>query len=193
MAVDEKIQQKIDFYFNVLDRYDHYIELADTKAGNHLTLLGTLLVAVTAVFSWGVIIPETGKHFVLGCNLQTGLIFLFLFFLVSCWYWYCICNSVLKPNTKPVKDDATAQQTNRATSTIFFGDVEEIKLDEFEKIVLDEMDEGKLLKDLVGQVHVVAHITKVKFENYSKINRAVLASVLVSILILVISGVLKLG
>lgn len=56
-----EIKEKIEFYFKVLGRFDQYIQLANTKASNHITLLSSLLVAVTALVGWGVDIQKLGK------------------------------------------------------------------------------------------------------------------------------------
>jgi len=56
-----QINEKIEFYFKVLIRFDQYIQLANTKASNQITLLSSLLVAVTALVGWGVDIKKLGQ------------------------------------------------------------------------------------------------------------------------------------
>lgn len=104
---------KFDFYFKVIARYDQYINLANTKASNHITLLGTLLIAGTALIGWGINLDTDGGLKINGS--QVLLIIAYLSFLVFSFMWYMSCMEVIQPNTKSSKDN-----NNPIKSSIFW-------------------------------------------------------------------------
>lgn len=177
---------KFDFYFKVLARYDQYINLANTKAANHINLLGTLSIAATALLGWGLNLDTTS-----GIKIntpQTFLIIAYIAFIVSSIMWYTTCMEVIKPNTKDSKDGNTS-----IPSSIFFGSVDSFqKFSDFKAFVSPRSDDEHF-EDLLNQVHTLAHITNHKFIAYSKVNKFVLFSFIFLLALLLISAVTRLG
>lgn len=172
----QESQEKIEFYFKVLARYDQYIQLANTKASNHITLLSSILVAITALVGWGITFNN------LDCF--TGIIiFLYLVFLILSHEWYTRCMAVIHPNRMRSTSSLLPQNENEL-STIFYSDVAKfINLDNF-KNQIDLRDDAKQLEDLVNQVYIMAKITEKKFDDYEKVNSIVKGTVIFSVLIL---------
>lgn len=177
---------KFDFYFKVIARYDQYINLANTKASNHITLLGTLLIAGTALIGWGINLDTDGGLKINGS--QVLLIIAYLSFLVFSFMWYMSCMEVIQPNTKSSKDN-----NNPIKSSIFFGDVDKYnEFNDFEIFVKGRSD-NEHYDDLLNQVHTLAHITNQKFTAYRNVGKFVLLSFLSLLALLLISVVIRLG
>ena len=177
---------KFDYYFRVLERYDQYINLANTKASNHITLLGTLAIAATALVGWGLNLDTTNKLVLNGA--QTFLIFIFIAYIICSIFWYLSCMAVIQPNTKGSKGTST-----QLTSTIFFGDVDTFKKSTDFKVLVDSRSEDQNFEDLINQIHIMAHITNQKFLDYKKVNNWVVVSFVLLLVILLISMVIRLG
>lgn len=181
---------KFDFYFRVLERYDQYVQLANTKASNHITLLCSILVAVTALVAWGIDIEKLK-------NADIGLInslvfFLYLLFLYLCYEWYSHCMNVIKPNRNRNSTNTPATDENEL-STIFYSDVAKFSsFPNFKNLIINKQDDAHL-EDLLHQVLTMAKVTEKKFDDYHKVNGWVLKSVVVSILILFLTVVTKIG
>lgn len=178
--------ERFDFYFKVLARYDQYINLANTKASNHITLLGTLSIAATALVGWGLNL-DTSQQFVLD-NTQTFLVLIFIAYIGCSIEWYLCCMAVIHPNTKGYKGNSVP-----ITSSIFYGDVDTFENPNELKIMVDSRTEEKHFEDLINQIHVMAHITNQKFIDYKKVNKWVICSFVLLLAILLTSIVIRLG
>ncbi|WP_447500595.1 hypothetical protein [Acinetobacter oleivorans] len=183
-------KEKIEFYFKVLSRYDQYIQLANSKASNHLTLLSSLLVAVTALMGWGLDVENIKS--IEFKPLTCFLVGTYIFFLLFSFGWYKSCMKVLHPNrknSKEIKNIIDEQQL----STIFYKDVDSyLSLDNY-KIKVNKYTEEESLDDLLNQVHVMAHITNKKFDDYELLNKWVSWVIVSSLLIFLIIIVVKTG
>jgi len=177
---------KCDFYFRVLERYDQYINLANTKASNHITLLASFAVAVTALVGWGLNLDTSQKLVVNGW--QAVLIIVFIAYIGCSIKWYLNCMAVIQPNTICSKDNSAT-----LISTIFYGDVDTLKTASDFKVIVDSRTEKEHLEDLINQVHVMAHITNQKFIDYKKVNKWVRISFILLLVILLISMIIRLG
>lgn len=177
---------RYDFYFRVLERYDQYINLANTKASNHITLLGSLAVAATALVGWGLNLDTTKK---IDLNsVQVLLIISFIAYIFCSINWYLRCMAVIQPNTKGSKGTSS-----QLTSSIFFSDVDSFKNPiDFNNLVNSRSD-AEHFKDLINQIHVMAHITNQKFIDYKKVNKWVILSFIFLLVILLISMIIRLG
>lgn len=183
-------KEKIEFYFKVLGRFDQYIQLANTKASNHITLLSSLLVAVTALVGWGIDIEKLGTlepH-----PLICSVIIIYIFFLLFSYGWYQSCMKVIHPNRRSSKDMQDILN-EKDLSTIFYKDIDNhISPDSYREKVKNftELDS---LNDLLNQVHVMAHVANKKFDDYESVSKWVTWVILSSLLILLITTVIKTG
>lgn len=177
---------KFDYYFRVLERYDQYINLANTKASNHITLLGTLAIAATALVGWGLNL-DTTRNFIPN-GAQTFLILTFIVYIICSLYWYLTCMAVIQPNTKGSKGSGI-----QIKSSIFYGDVDTFSNFNDFKLLVDSRSEQEHFEDLINQIHVMAHITNQKFLDYKKVNKWVGISFVLLLVILLVSIVIRLG
>lgn len=177
---------KFDFYFQVLARYDQYVELANTKASNHITLLSSMLVAITALAGWGL---GEAKSF----TFCIGLISLvYLIFLYTSYKWYKQCMQVIQPNrTRNINN--SLHQNEDELSTIFFSDVSKFSNFNNFKLQIDARNEDKHLEDLIHQVFIMARVTEKKFDDYQGVNRWFFYTASMSVLILFVTVVNKVG
>lgn len=79
-----EIKEKLNFISKYWSRFDQYIQLANTKASNHITLLSSLLVAVTALVGWGVDIQKLGK--LEPQPLICSVVIIYIFFLLFSYF-----------------------------------------------------------------------------------------------------------
>jgi hypothetical protein len=167
---------KIEYYFKVLARYDQYIQLANTKASNHITLLASMLVAITALVGWGFDKNELG--------LMMALVgFLYLLFLFACYEWYSSCMKVIRPN-RSRNDGNTSHRSESELSTIFYSDVAKFTCFQSFKNQVDSKNDSDQINDLIHQVFIMAKVTEKKFDDYENVHSKVVASVILSVLIL---------
>lgn len=183
---------KIDFYFKVLARYDQYVQLANTKASNHITLLASMLAATTALVGWGVTIEK--------CTFLTLVIgVLYIAFLYRCYEWYSSCMKVIDPNRRNKSDDVKHESKEKTPvnedelSSIFYSDVKKFSTFEKFKMQVHKRDETHHLDDLIHQVSIMAKVTEKKFDDYQSVNGHVIYAVVLSILILLAAVINKVG
>lgn len=99
---------------------------------------------------------------------------------------------VLHPNRKNSKEIRNIIDEQQL-STIFYKDVDSyVSFDNFKEKV-NKYTEEESLNDLLNQVHVMAHITNKKFDDYEKVNKWVSWVIVSSLLILLIIIVIKTG
>lgn len=177
---------KFDYYFRVLERYDQYINLANTKASNHITLLGTFAIAATALVGWGLNLDTTQNY--IPNSAQMFLILTFIAYITCSFFWYSTCMGVIQPNTK-----GSRGASSQLTSSIFFGDVDTFEYSNDFKSLVNSRSEQEHFEDLINQIHVMAHITNQKFIDYKKVNKWVRISFILLLAILLISMVIRLG
>jgi len=176
---------KIDFYFKVLARYDLYVQLANTKASNHITLLASILASVSALVGWGLVFDNPSF-------LMAIIIFLYIIFLYRCYEWYCCCMKVIEPNRKR-NDQNTPPKSEDELSSIFYSDVSKFKnITDFKESVL-KRDENDHLNDLIQQVSIMAKVTEQKYDDYQKVNGNVIYTVVLASIILFLVCITKLN
>lgn len=163
-------KENINFYFNVLNRYDQYINLANTKAQNQIVLLGSLIIATTGLIGWG--LENEARMFSLSTT-NIILIVAYLIYLFFSYKWYRRCILIINPNIISFKNKNSSENeknNERKLSTIFYGDVDKFTCS---KKFIDEVRSRESIEhfdDLLEQVHVMAHITNKKFTDYKKNN-----------------------
>lgn len=179
---------KIEFYFNVLARYDLYVQLANTKASNQITFLSSILVAITALVGWGITFTNMD---ILGCMI----IVLYGVFLYCCGEWYMHCMNVIQPNRKRSKSDSNSDVkiNEDELSTIFYSDVAKFKDLQSIKDKVEAKDEQSHLDDLINQVYIMASVTEKKFDDYQKIQPWLISAVVISIFILLLTCISKIN
>jgi len=176
---------KSEYYFRVLQRYDHYINLANTKASNTITLISSLSVAATGLVAWGL---SSGGNSIQTIVLNADKIVLIILFILYCGFSlnaYHKCSQVIRPNTTSSTDP-----NNKYLKTIYYGDVNSIKkLDEFVDLV-NQKDEDERFNGLLDQVHTLASITTDKMDKYKKVNFPLFFSFLFLLCILLCSFII---
>ncbi|NWK61394.1 hypothetical protein HYI12_02085 [Acinetobacter sp. SwsAc3] len=176
---------KIDFYFKVLARYDLYVQLANTKASNHITLLASILASVSALVGWGLAFDKPSFCMAI-------IVFLYIIFLYRCYEWYSSCMKVIEPNRKR-NDGNTEHKSENELSSIFYSDVSKFRsFDSFKAEAVSRNDDDHL-EDLIQQVSIMAKVTEKKYDDYEKVNGHVIHAVLLGCLILFFICIAKLN
>lgn len=144
-------KSKIDFLFDVIKRYDHYIATSNFKIGLLMSFLVVILV--------GVILKIYGAYGVTtGCEFsRIAFLLVVLGVVVTDFVAVIYVLKAVFPNTSSDKN---------YVSLIFFGDVATFDggaASFYEEIV--RADESRLLKDISYQVYSVAYITSQKFKD----------------------------
>jgi len=176
---------KIDFYFKVLARYDLYVQLANTKASNHITLLASILASVSALVAWGGTFDNPSF-------LMAIIVFLYIIFLYKCYEWYCCCMKVIEPNRNR-NDQNTTPKSEDELSSIFYSDVSKFNSVENFKTAVINRNENAHLEDLIQQVSIMAKVTEKKYDDYQKVNSHVIQTVILACFILFLICVIKLN
>lgn len=176
---------KIDFYFRVLARYDLYVQLANTKASNHITLLASILASVSALVGWGLAFDKPSFCMAI-------IIFLYIIFLYKCYEWYSSCMKVIEPDRRR-NDKNNKHKLESELSSIFYSDVSKFSSIEKLKEEVNNRDENSHLEDLIQQVSIMAKVTEKKYDNYENVNRHVICTILLACFILFLICVTKLN
>ncbi|MCL6246491.1 DUF5706 domain-containing protein [Acinetobacter sp. ANC 4945] len=184
--------EKNEFYFRVLQRYDHYINLANTKASNTITLISSLAVAATGLVGWGMMGGQADENIISISSEKVILIMCFIGFGFFAFKGYLQCMQVIKPNLKPTKDPSTDSKKGQL-STIFYGHVRDFKSTKDFVDAVENTNEKGRFEDLLSQVHVLAEITADKMSEYSKVGFWVNFSFIFFLIILLLSFIIRLG
>lgn len=165
-------QEKIDTFFKVLGRYDHYINTANTKT----TVLTSFLIAVIAGISLRLVLLLKEPKIAYYCDLLNPYV----------WSLATICLSLLaiifafiqlRPNTS---SDANYQ------SMIFYGDVAKHEYSAFLAAV-NKATPQNILDDLARQVHAVAEVTDNKFKYLKRVTTIIVWFVIPSLILTIFS------
>ena len=78
-------------------------------------------------------------------------------------------------------------------STIFYKDIDRYASSDNYKVKVHNNTELDSLNDLLNQVHVMAHVTNKKFDDYEAVNKWVTWVIVCALLILLIITVIKTG
>lgn len=153
---EEVIDHKINFFFEVLKRYDQYIATANAKAN--------LLFAFIGVIIFGVVLRISTLNG-LGVSCFTVLFSIVSFLTIFvCLYaaWFLL--QIVLPD---LSTDSNSQ------SLIFFGDVaRNTWAGEYVELV-GKVDKVQILEDLSSQVYFVAKVAKHKFQYLTKASKVV--------------------
>lgn len=172
---NNSIKNKVDFLWDVLKRYDHYIATTNVKASLLLGFLGMVI--------FGVVLRLSLLKFEQSCFVILFLV-VSAFLLICCVYicWQLI--NVVLPNTSSGKG---------SDSAIFFGDVANLKNKNsyYEKI--QESTEQTLQKDLAEQVYFVAKVADEKFKQLAQASQIVKYGVLPLLIAFIVIYILTIG
>lgn len=174
------VKDKIDFYFNVLTRYDEQINLAHTKATNIATFIVTFAIAMAGFIGWAINFDQYKDIF-------TMILILGIIAIACIVQVYLLCMKVIKPKTIKSKVNNCI-----GASTIFYGDVDNLDCATYVESVKN-IQADELLKDLSQQVHVVAHVTNDKFSYFGAIYQWVNIALGVSSLLVIAVLIAKFG
>ncbi|PJX26739.1 hypothetical protein CAP50_02935 [Psychrobacter sp. L7] len=180
-SVDENqnhTKEKIDFLFDIMKRYDHYIATTNFKVGLMMSFVSAIIIGLSVqVISVG---SESCPHKTLYYITIISCLLTILFALLSVFRLL----KVIFPNTTTYI---------AKTSLIFYSDVAQISggCDGFKKSI-DSMSTQEFLKDLSEQTFILACITDEKFRFIKVAARLIMYAVLpllfVSIILLTIKG-----
>lgn len=172
------IKEKIDFLFDIIKRYDHYIATTNFKVGLMMSFVSAIIVGLSVqVISIG---SKSCQHKILYYATIISCLLTIFFALISVFKLL----KVIFPNTKTYI---------AKTSLIFYGDVAQINggCHGFKKSI-DSMTTQEFLKDLSEQTYILACITDEKFRFIKTAARLIMYTVLpllfVSITLLTIKG-----
>ncbi|KFE51170.1 hypothetical protein IV02_13225 [Pseudomonas syringae] len=150
--------------FRIVNRYDHYIELANNKANFLLAFLVSINLAVAALLGY---IDIFKFELVSPCvNIFKVLVLLvYLFFIgAGCRVLFFLYRVIL-PNT--------SSPSSTTPSSIFFGDVASLTPDNYAGVI-DKLSEGEFVRDLSFQANVMAGIVSDKFASQKILMRVTL-------------------
>lgn len=177
--MSENLKDKIELYFNVLTRIDSNIEIADLKATTSLNLMIAVMAVESAVI--GGYLGSLGKFSVETLNGVNILIVILLIFNIFLFFqWYSASMNVLRPNLSVTKDSQDNYQ-----SFIFFKSIHSMNLNDFITKAKSNTAEDDL-SDLLKQIHIVSKIIDDKYENYKKINKWVVSTITIFLIILML-------
>ncbi len=172
-------KDRINFLFDVIKRYDHYIATTNFK----VALLMSFLVSVIIGLSFRVILATTTQE-----NISITLIISSIFValtVISAIITSIYLFRVVFPDTKEDK-------TNK--SLIFFSDVANYSSGNDYSSEFQKADEERLLKDISVQTYLVADIVNEKFKYLKKainiIIFAVLPLLVISIILLITESII---
>jgi predicted ferric reductase len=171
------IQEKIDFLFNIIRRYDSYIGTTNVKAGLMLSFMGTIIVFL-ATRSISIDPALKRLDFIYYAAVFSSIITILLSISAS-----ITLLMVIFPNTKN-------KNITNEKSLIFFGDVSTYNTTSYYvKIKKSEME--SLLQDLSAQTYILADIVNEKFRILKKavwITYTVVPLFVISLILLTIAG-----
>lgn len=139
-------ESHIDFLFDVLKRYDHYIATTNVKAGLLLSFLGVVIFGVILRLSFVKLNNDCSSVILLAVSALL---------LITCIYCCWKLIDVVLPNLTSSKDNE---------SLIFFGDVANMKSKSIYVNKIKTSIESDLQKNLAEQVYFVAKVTDQKFK-----------------------------
>ncbi|MCI5160992.1 MAG: hypothetical protein D3917_03010 [Candidatus Electrothrix sp. AX5] len=146
---EKHLQEKIDFLFSIIRRYDSYIGTTNVKAGLMLSFMGTIIVFLA---TRSISIDPASKS--LGYIYYAAIFFSIITSLLSTAASITLLR-VIFPNTKN-------KTITNEKSLIFFGDVSAYNATSYyEKIKKSSME--SLLQDLSAQTYILADIVNEKF------------------------------
>lgn len=158
---------KIDSIFRIIDRYDHYIELANNKANFILASTISINLAIAALIGYADILkfeinsPSTNI-------LKIIVIICYAIFLIFNLLVLFGVHKVILPNTNTPKTEKP--------SNIFFGDVASRDHLEYADAVKG-LNSCGLLEDLSFQANTLAVILNEKFKHQKRIMEITLKQV----------------
>jgi len=170
--------QKISFFFEVLKRYDQYINVANAKANLLFAFIGVVIFGVVLRLST---LSMPGWACLTGLFVVTSV----LTILACLWVAWVLVGVVLP--------DLSTDIDNR--SLIFFNDVaKNSSFHDYERLV-KEADADQLLKDLSSQVYYVAGVARGKFLKVASasniVKRCVLPLLLALVVLFIVGGVVN--
>lgn len=175
--------QKIDFYLNVLNRLDDYIQLADSKASIHQAVLASMLTSVTTLFSWAINLKQSQPINGYFSGSQTLMIIIYIIFIVLSILWYSAISKVIGPKLDRVRK---GEFIDHYISTIYFNDINSFATHKDFKDKAINLNDEEILEDLLIQIHIISDIVSAKYSSYLKINKWLNLVVITALVLIVI-------
>jgi hypothetical protein len=173
---------KVDSLFRIIERYDHYIELANNKANYVLASIVTINIAMAALLGYSDVFRFEVASPLLGIFKILSLVCycLFLFFSLVALKGV---NKIIFPNTN--------SPDSGELSNIYFGDVSSRTYIEYAEVV-ETLMYDVFLKDLAFQVNTLAAILNEKFIQQKNVMEVTVKQVIPSVLVTsVLCGLIK--
>lgn len=150
---------KIESLLRVIERYDHYIEVANSKANYLLAFVMSLSVAIAALFGYADMLKFSIDT--LPLNIIKVVV------IVLCVLNLIFVLRILLGIHKVIFPDTSSPST-LSKSVVFFGDVASVGHIEYAASV-SNLTEAKFQEDLSFQANVLAKIVDEKFKNQKKV------------------------
>lgn len=164
---------KVDNLFRIIDRYDHYIELANNKANYVLASIVTINIAMAALLGYSDVLKFEVGHPLLGILKILSLVCYFVFLFFSLIALKGI-NKIILPNTN---SPATAELSN-----VYFGDVSSRSHVEYAEVI-KVLSYDVFLEDLAFQVNALAAIVNEKFIQQKNVMEVTMRQVMPFVLV----------
>lgn len=155
------ISEKMDYLFKTIVRFDHYINVANTKALGLITILVTLYVAIVGFYG-SQILDKMGSLSDISFPYSISLIILIFISLFALFSF----QSGLKVIFPDLRNFSPNNNSNYK-SNIFFGDISSLTLSVF-KNSISNLNSQIYLDDLENQVYTLAHVANDKFVHVNK-------------------------
>lgn len=173
---------KIDILFRVIERYDHYIEIANNKANYLLAFVISVSVAIAALVGYSDILKfEISSPF--SSILKTIVILISVLNVFFVMQILLGIHRIIFPNT--------SSPITHMKSKIFFGDVASLSHLEYAESVKTATCEN-FQEDLSFQANALANIVGEKFKNQKSVMQIASRQYIFSSLIIsILCGIIK--
>jgi hypothetical protein len=173
---------KIENLFEIIGRYDHYIEIANAKANYILAFAISLSIAISAMAGYADILKLTSSRSILDLlkYLAIASYAINVIFLLQILFGV---HKVIFPNTR--------SPSTLKKSHIFFGDVASLNHIEY-ATSFNNLDEASFIEDLSFQVNALAKIAQDKFDHQKRVMRVTSQQYILSALtVSILCGIIK--
>ena len=171
-------KDKIENTFKILERFDHYIEIANSKATTQISFLITLIVGITALLGYCEVLNLNKAKI-----LASIILVLFTILVALNFFAFYQLSKVILPDTRNLAN---------TSSLIFYGDISQHPYSTNYVTLLKSISEEDFLADLGSQTHTLAIITNAKFSKLISATQIILYGIApISIVIVILTAILK--
>lgn len=173
---------KVDSLFRVIERYDHYIEIANNKANYVLAFVISLSVAIAALLGYADILKFNIDAPLVNI-IKSLAVFIYVVSLFFVMQILLGVHRIIFPNT--------SSPSAPTKSIVFFGDVASLSHTDYADSVKGMTCEG-LQEDLSFQANALARIVEEKFKNQKHVMEIISRQYIISMLIIsILCGIIK--